>query len=244
MDNLKPINTGNAKNINEVCTPIIKLIMIRYEAIFDFYSEEPYSINVQINEGDNKYKLEQIIRVRKWGNNTRSYSLSIYSQQRELGDNLNLETENMFVVRQVVWEMNADIDKIKNYSPENKQKLLNSWPSIQANNLYVSSKDTTELIKWISEVDKLVKHGIVLETNNNPTWGWKDLEFKRLYNWGGIQATWSPIKSNVNIEAKIEELEKYFKSISSIENNDIYLLELDYSIKLEIFKNSVTGNDN
>ena len=83
MDNLKPINTGNAKNINEVCTPIIKLIMIRYEAIFDFYSEEPYSINVQINEGDNKYKLEQIIRVRKWGNNTRSYSLSIYSQQRE-----------------------------------------------------------------------------------------------------------------------------------------------------------------
>ena len=181
MDNLKPINTGNAKNINEVCTPIIKLIMIRYEAIFDFYSEEPYSINVQINEGDNKYKLEQIIRVRKWGNNTRSYSLSIYSQQRELGDNLNLETENMFVVRQVVWEMNADIDKIKNYSPENKQKLLNSWPSIQANNLYVSSKDTTELIKWISEVDKLVKHGIVLETNNNPTWGWKDLEFKRLY---------------------------------------------------------------
>lgn len=61
MEDLKPINTGNARTINEICSPILRLSMLRYEALFDFYSEEPCSVNVQLNKDEDSYKLEQIL---------------------------------------------------------------------------------------------------------------------------------------------------------------------------------------
>ncbi len=243
MDDLKPINTGNAKSINEICSSIIQLSMLRYEAIFDFYSEEPSSIKVQLKQGEDKYKIEQILRIRKWGNNTKSFSWCIYSQQREWNQNGNSDLDNVYnlIVRQVVWDMKSDVDKIKNSSPNTKQQLVDTWPTIFTKNVFIDSKETTELVKQISEFDKIIEHGILLNSNNNPSWNWKDLEVKRLFDWGQIHTTWSPSKENADVEMKIDEFDEYLSLIIDRSTNEIHSLDLDYSIYPEMFKKIITG---
>ena len=241
MDDLKPTNIGNAKTVNEICSPILQLSMLRFEAIFDFYSEEPSSINVQLNQGEQKHKLEQILRIRKWGNNAKSYSWSIYSQQREWNENATNDfgIDNNLIVRQVIWDMKVDADKSKNCSPIANQHLIDLWPSIYTKNFYIDSKESSELINQISDFDKLMEHGISLNSNNSPSWNWKDLEVMRLFDWGQIHTTWSPIKGNVDIEKKIDEFDEYL--IIGRSTCEIHSLDLDYSINPEMFKKIITG---
>ena len=47
LEKKKPENNGNASIINEICSPIFQLAIARYEAIFDYYSEEPPTIYIQ-----------------------------------------------------------------------------------------------------------------------------------------------------------------------------------------------------
>ncbi|WP_066716811.1 hypothetical protein [Clostridium sp. Marseille-P299] len=243
MKDLKPINTGNARTINEICSPMLKLSMLRYEAIFDFYSEEPYLVNVQLNQDEDSYKLQQILRIRKWGMNTKSYSWCIYSQRREWNENGNDDQDIIdgLIVRQVIWDMKADIDKIKKCSPNAKQQMSDSWPSIYTKNIFIDSKETTELVKQISEFDEIIGNGILLKLNDNPTWKWKDLEVKRLFDWGQIHTTWSPSKENIEVQKKIDKLNEYFNLIIDRSTHEINSLDLDYSIIPEMFKNIITG---
>ncbi|MDF2804276.1 MAG: hypothetical protein K0S61_4181 [Anaerocolumna sp.] len=244
MNKLKPTNTGNAKTINEICSPVIQLSMLRYQAIFDFYSEEPSSINLQLNQGEDKYNLEQILRIRRWGNNTKSYSWCIYSQQREWNENKDLDIIDGLVVRQVIWDMNADMDKIKNCPPNEKQQMIDLWPAICTKNIFINKKDISQLIKKISEFDKLIENGFLINSSNNPTRNWKDLEVKRLFNWGQIHTTWSPTKGNIQIEKIIDQFDEYLSLVISRITNEIHSLDLDYSIKPEIYKKIISGKSN
>jgi hypothetical protein len=243
MDDIKPINTGNARTINEVCSPILKLSMLRYEAMFDFYSEEPYSINVQLNEGEDRHRFEQILRIRKWGMHAKSYSWCIYSQEREWNKDANNDIDiiNGLIIRQVMWDMKSDIDKIKNSDQNDKQQLIDAWPSLYTKNIYIDSKETADLVRMLSEFDQIIENGFFVERNNNPDWNWKNVEIKRLFNWGQIHTTWSPSKENVEVEKKIEGLNEFFSLFIDRRTNEIHSLDLDYSIKPEIFKDSITG---
>ena len=107
MTSSKPINLGNASTINEICSPVIKLSMTRFEAIFDFYSEEPFIVNVHINPNEDSHKLEQILRIRRWGLENVSYSRCIYSLHREWKEDANSELDsiNGLIIRKVVMEL-------------------------------------------------------------------------------------------------------------------------------------------
>jgi hypothetical protein len=246
MTSTKPINIGNARTINEICSPVIKLSMTRFEAIFDFYSEEPYLVNVHINPNEDSYKLEQILRIRRWGVNNESYSWCIFSQKREWQEDANSEKDSFkgLIIRKVVWDMNTDIERIRNRSSDTRQNLNESWPSIYTNNIYLNHQETTELINRISELDKMIESGIILNSNKNPVWSWKDFEVRRLFDWGQIHSTWSPIKQNSVIETKINELDEYFNTVITKSYSEINAIDLDYSINPDMYKNIVTGKYN
>lgn len=247
MENTKPVNIGNADCINETCYPVMKLAMLRYEAIFDYYSEEPQSIYVRLEKDGEKFDFEQILRIRKWVSDNQSYSWCIYSQRRELdnkvNENLSEEKKTLknLIIRYVIWNMKTDINNIKQFSDNRREQLLKNYPSISTNNIFLSLKDSIDLIKQICDFDKLIENGISLSLNSNQEWSFRDLEIKRLFDWGQVHSTWSPFKENHEVETSILEIEKNLKKYLACDYVNIYSMDLDFSISPVIYKNIVVG---
>ena len=137
---------------------ILTLSMIRYETIFDFYSEEPPIIKVCLNKdhGEN-YSYEQILRIRKWKNNEESYSWCIYAQQREFGKDFDENTDILknLIIRNVKWDMKKDIEKIKKCSPHKE--------NINVENVIDEIEKYLDLVNN-SNFDKI--HSMVFEVND------------------------------------------------------------------------------
>jgi len=229
----KPINKGNSGRIIEKCIPIIKLPMLRYESVFDFYSEEPPSISIQVDDKSNKAEYEQILRIRRWNTNKPSFSWTVYSAERE--------ELNDIVVRKVIWDMDVDMKYAKEKIRNQKQDLLMNWPSITTQNNYIPSCCSENIIQMINNLDSIIKHGILLNANINPSWEWKDLELKRLYNWGQVHSTWSTNMKNVDVENRINMLITTLDSIENKACDEIQAIYLNYSIPPVMYKGIVSG---
>lgn len=227
-----PINYGNAEIIKEVCEPVIKLTMIRYEEIFDFLSEEPPLLSIQKEKNSEKIEYEQILRIRKW-DNKQSCSWCLYSQNRE-------EYESL-VFRKVIWDMDMDRDHIRK-NRNQKNNLLEAWPSIITKNYYMDSVNTKKVAHYISDLDLVLDNGIILAENNNPKWEWRDIELRRLYDWGQLHCTWSPNRKSHEIERKMIDLTTYLDSLTDLLRNNIYCINLNYSLLPEIYKENVVRN--
>ena len=85
-------------------------------------------------------------------------------------------------------------------------------------NVFLNSKLTSSLKKQLNNFDQLIKNGLILEPNLNPLWKWRDLEVWRSYDWGSIHNTWSPIKTNKQVETSIIDIEKFLKQCLNGEN--------------------------
>lgn len=230
MRNTIPENQGNTSKIVERESLITTFPMIKYESIFDFYSEEPISISVQREQEGEIVSYEQIIRVRKWGTNGQCLSWSIYSTEREsMGD---------IVIRKVVWEMEQDKIFVKKNIREKKRELLTNWPSIICQTHYVCSAYSGDIARSVIELDNVIEEGILLEKNPIPNWEWRDLEVKRLYDWGQVHNTWSTHRKNQVVEDSVHSLLMAIENYLNKNDEEVEAIYLNYSIMPLEYKKS------
>ena len=241
--NQKPKEEGNSQIINDVCLPVIPLIMLRYEQISNFYTEEPGFIRIKVTENDDYHLFEQVLRFRIWVPNQETNSWCIYSEDRGW---LNEEGSiGGLVIRHAVWNRAYDTQKAQEAveRKNERNKFLNNWPTLELKNIYLNSKIASELIMFLKEIDKMLFEGIKLkkrrEAEECPIWG--DLEVMRLFDWGQVKSTWCPDMVNKDMESYVikfdKQLKKYIKNITG----SVYRMDLDYSIPLELLKALTQG---
>jgi len=241
MYNIKPFEEGNAQVINEVCLPIAPLILLRYETIADFYSEEPRHINLKRYENGDSCLFEQVFRLRVWVPNQIAYSWIIYSNSREWLDD-NGSTEGL-ILRNVVWERSKDIERVKKTHKINKGELLNNWPQIKSKNIYLNPQLSVQLIETLADGDKILSKGIrltkrVLEMERPE---WRDLEIRRLFDWGSVQALWSPSMENKDLERYCFTLNEHLKTYINNNLESVYQMDLDFVYPPENYKDIISG---
>lgn len=241
MENIKPIEEGNAQSISESCLPITPLVLLRYEAIADFYSEEPRNISVKLHESDKSNLFEQIFRLRVWVPNQAIDSWIIYCNSRDWLDP-EVEVKGL-IIRHVIWERSEDIVRVRTTHKNNKGKLLDRWPQIKARNIYLNPQLSVQLIKILSEGDKILSKGITLAKRslkkNRPDW--RNLEIRRVFNWGNVQALWDPSMENKELETYCLVLSDHLKAISNQNLESVYELELDFGYPPEDYKSLLSG---
>ena len=236
----EPLEKGNAKNIEIVCLPMMKLAMLYYEEIYNFYSEEPIYINVKFNEYDEKYTVyEQIFRFRYWNQNDKACSWIIYSEEREF--NAKQYCQNGLIIRNVCWDKQYDIKKVQ-ICKGDKSLIMNSLPQIAATNYIIRDNRVNEIVKTIQMIDKAIENGVKLEINVNKDYEnkWREIEVLRLFEWGQIHNTWSPFKTNRDVEKLLQGFEEQLMLISSDIKDSIDIMKLDFScpphIKISLIK--------
>lgn len=193
-----PINNGNATVISEKVVSKTKIVMKRFENMFDYFSEEPVSIMAKEKENSAEYEYTCILRIRIWNNREQSHSWSIYSRDRE--------ELNSLIIRKVTWDLDKDMKYVKKNIKENRDVVLSAFPSIAICNKYILSSQSNQVIRRIKSLDEAIGKGFLLSDNKNPKWEWRDLEVLRLYDWGQIHITWCTEKKNEKVEEKIKKL--------------------------------------
>lgn len=238
-----PIEKGNAQKINEICSSMIPLPLLRYSAIADFYTEEPKQIGIRINDSDSGCTFEQVFRFRVWIPNQITYSWLIYAKNREwLSDDNELDG---LLVRYVAWRRDLDLEKVKKTHKENKELFLNNWPRIETENIFIKPQMCSELIKILRKGDKILSKGITFierkSTARKPNW--RDMEVNRMFDWGTVHAVWCPFMENKEVERYIINLDKYLKKHANIEMDNIYQMNLDFTYPPEMYKQLINGTE-
>jgi hypothetical protein len=232
---LKPIEKANAHNINTVSLSIIPLAMLQLENLADFLTEEPAHIRIKINEKDSYHSFEQVLRIRIWLPNQRTYSWCIYSEEREW----SLEEGNAggLIIRYADWDRSFDMQKVRN-KKKDKQEKKNEWPTLDLLNLYFNPKNSLELLKRLYEVDNCLFNGVKLRKRESSEAkpDWNDLEVMRRFNWGQIHNTWSPYMVNEEIENIVITLDEELNLFRKKNPDNIFQMDLDYSFPIEIKK--------
>jgi len=244
MCNIKPIEKGNAQVINEVCLPITPfLTLLRYEAIANYYSEEPQHIYLKICESDKRCLFEQVFRLRVRIPNQMAYAWIIYSNSREWL-NENGDTKGL-IIRNVIWERSVDSEKVKKISKSDKGVLLTNWPELQLNNIYLNPQLSTKLIDTLLKGDNIMSRGIVLEERASEAEQpeWYEIEIRRLFDWGNVQALWSPDMENKDLERYSFLLNKQLKTYINKHVDSIYQMDLDYIYPPEKYKSIIYGGE-
>lgn len=234
--NIKPIESGNAKFTNEVCLAGPSIVMIRYEALAEFYAEEPIFIHAKISEDAEKIHCEQVFRVRKWSND-KLESLIIYSDNREW---LNNDVVSNLIIRTVTWDKNFD-KQSSLLNPNERLRHLTDWPTLQIMNHCITPYQAKEIIvNNLLPIDSLVQKGILLEKQERNSVSWNDYEFMRLFDWGQVKSTWSSDKINKKL---VEKLELLFQNINRLMIcPEVFQLDMDYSIPPDLFKMLLNGS--
>lgn len=237
----RPIEQSNADIINEVCLPIIPLFMLRFEQIVNFITEEPIHIRVKLKEDGYFHDFEQVLRLRTWVPNQEANSWCIYSEVREWVR----EEENIggLIIRNSVWDRHIDLQKIKNAQPDDRDELLTAWPTMRLKTFYFNEENLLDLVQNLQVFDSALKNGIKLtkrkKTTEWPEWG--NINCMRRFDWGQVEATWSPDMTSKEIESLrtslIQQLEKYLENIP----DKVHQIQLDYSIPLDIWKSMTIG---
>lgn len=235
---LENIETGNISLIEEVCLPIIPLILLRYESFADFYTEEPCNIHITLEENNEKYIFEQIFRLRIWIPNNITYSWMIYSSS---SDSFNKNRKDGIIIRYVAWDRAKDIELLK----QNRDRMLLKYPELSAKNVYLDEKSTGTLLNILAEGDEIIKNGICLKKRKiaDVLPKWKDIEYRRLFNWGNMQASWSPKMENSKLEKYVFGLDKALSSCleENINKKIIGKMRLDFIYPPEMFKLLIDG---
>ena len=230
-ENKFPINDSNAEITVETKVPESKLVMRKFENIFDFFSEEPASIVIEEKKGNLEDSYTCILRIRIWNAEKKSYSWSIYSQNRNKLSGL--------VVRKTMWNMKQDSDFAMSKIKENRDEVLSSCPSITIYNKYIPPLFSNDIAQLISSLDTEIGSGFILTKNQSPNWKWGDLEILRLYDWGQIHFTWSPNRKNEQVEKMLKSLILKLEADMDEYSNKIFKMKFNYSILPELYLKSI-----
>lgn len=222
---------GNAATILQKSLFPSKLMMIRFESIFDFLATEPALIIIQEKEDGDKRNYSEIFRIRKWGIDE-SVSWSIFSSDRKKVDEI--------VLRKVFWDKKKDKSILKNYNKENYDSLLECWPSIKVENIYVSRRETEKLVQIFENLDYKIQKGIKFKRNRKKNY--KNVELLRLCDWGQIHVTWGNGKTIKGLPKQavilIKEMERLIKHGR---RSKVFLMDLRYDIPIETYFTKISG---
>ena len=212
---------GNAAIITSKTAQGSGFVMIRWEDIFDYFSEEPVSITVKEKENNIEEEYTSILRIRIWNQRKRSVSWSIYSKDRERLEKL--------VIRRVKWDMCKDEEWLRKHIKENRTTTLERQPTMEISNTFILLNQTDYILHLIDSLDSKIKNGFFLHENSNPTWEWRDMEILRLYDWGQIHLIWCPDRKNEEVEEKIKELVLGMDYTIEKADENIFEMNLNYS---------------
>ena len=228
---------SNAQTSKESCRGIIKLPLLRYEAIADFYLCQPAQIRVKLNESEELDIFEQIFRIRTWLKNRYMASWSIFSNTRDLQDEDNMG----LVLRNCIWDRSSDMNKVRN--TDNKETLLHSWPNIICVSNYIPFESSTKFGLQMKKMDNAISEGIkVVPRKNELNKEWNQIEVYRQFNWGGSHSIWDITMEDFKIEKEIEDLILQFKETMKVNKVQVYQMEFDYLFPPDIFKDLVCGD--
>lgn len=242
MENRCPIDLGNAVNIIHRLATGSPLTILRYEELFDFFSEEPPSIAIRKEKNDKNKLFEGILRIRIWRPKGECISWSIYSEEREKFDSI--------IIRRVRWDLDKDTEfakkklkeKNKDLWKKNWEEALEMWPSIDVCNMYISLQQSDDVIRLIQDFDMEIEEGFRLDNDNRQSEEWRELEIKRKFDWGQIHLIWGVEKRNDCVECKIKELVSKLDCIINGINENIFEMTLHYTMNPEDYKYSLKGN--
>lgn len=237
----RPVEKSNADIINEVCLPVMPLAMLRFEQITNFVTEEPLHIRVRLNQGDRLRDFEQILRLRTWVPNQETNSWCIYSEVREwVREEGNI---GGLVIRNSVWDRYTDMRKLINAKSEDQDEHLRAWPAVRLRTFYFSEENSFELVRNLKTLDLALENGIKLikREKSVEVSDWIEIDCMRRFDWGQVQATWTPDMVNKEIESLrigiIDQLEKLLEAVL----NKVYQIQLNYSVPLDIWKSMTIG---
>jgi hypothetical protein len=235
-----PIENGNAINIKQVCLGIMPLVLLRFEELVDFLTEEPEAIGIMLSETDSERMFEQVLRIRQWIPNISTISWSVYSESREW----DLKEDNSgIVIRRVKWDRSFDIKKTKGATKDERISMLNDWPTVEMKNIYLSKENLQKEIKTFQKFDQILRSGITLikrDISKKPIWG--DMEVLRKFNWGKYHAVWDFTMMSKPIEDFSKKICKMIEDNLNSNFGNIYQIRLDYSIPPELEKSIIYGS--
>ena len=92
-----------------------------------------------------------------------------------------------------------------------------------------SSKQAYFIIRSMSDLDKKIGKGFILNENNNSDWRWRDLELMRNYVWGKIHCIWSGDRKNEYVEKEIVKMTTTLNDSINTTQDNIFSMAMHYS---------------
>jgi hypothetical protein len=236
-----PIDLGNAINIIHRRATGSPLTIMRYEELFDFFSEEPPSIAVKKDKKDKNNLFECILRIRVWRTKGKCISWSIYSEEREKFDSV--------IIRRVCWNLDKDTEFAKKRLKEKNKDLwkkrwketIEIWPTIEICNMYISLTQSDDIIRLLHNFDMEIEGGFKLNKDDRQSEEWRELEIRRKFDWGQIHLIWGEERKNEYIEYKIKELVSKLDLMVNEIDEKIFEMTLHYTMDPEDYKNLLKG---
>ena len=103
------------------------------------------------------------------------------------------------------------------------------------------AKDSKKIISLINTFDKHIENGIVLTDTKTNDRDWKDIQIRRVYDWGSRRVIWGPAKENTEIQTLMEEFSISMQQIVDNIDYTVDTINLDYSIMPNVYKDSIVN---
>lgn len=230
----RAVERSNARVVEEKCYPYSVPIVL-FESIVDFYNQMLAHIVIwQGDSGGANCRCEQILRLGVDMTNGDWTTFIIFSNQREAFDR-----DAFFVVRRVVWKKVEDIDRIRGSlreDPENRWELLQSWPTVEIDNVAVSFSDAEAVVGVLRRTDELVGLGMGLEETTPGGRRSGEFELARRLAWGEVRLDWGPAMSNAEVQEHILSSMQVLEGEMGKGHEEVSRMELDYVYPLDEFK--------
>ena len=226
--------SGNVTAISMDNKNAIPLIMIRYEMIFNYLSEQIGKIIFTNHDA----VCEPIYRYVKDIPDERKVSWQIFSDER------NLPSKKMVIVIWV-WDKKEDIIRYRRVKSEQETgiELQDEFLCLRAY-VHVCDKDEMQnVFAKLALLDNLIASGIHLGERRKidfPKVHWNEIEVYRAYDWGQVEETWNRLKQNVQVAAITEEIGEFLTEMvkGSLYEEDSELV-FDYPYPVEEYVHKV-----
>lgn len=229
MEEIKLSEIGNAKTMIAHPAMAGKIVMFRFEDIFEFYSDEPRSVTVQWEETAGcEHVCPLIMRVIVRGLGGPFCAWCVYADDRHKPKNI--------VVRKVVWDAESDRAELWNADPDDMDRFLTLWPTMEVADVCLSNNGVERVTHALERFDCAIKSGVPLWDGAGSSWARGDREVLRRYDGGEIQVIWSPIRKNEAIEAAVCAMASELSIIVEEERTKIYHMALNYTMLPEDYK--------
>ena len=227
---LKENISGNIVDIKMDAKKTISLVMIRYEMIFNYLSDQMIKIIFK-RPG---IICEPIYRCTLNIPNKEKVSWQIFSDER------NLAANHMVIV---IWKWNKKED-IFYYRHLNgiTPKAQDKFPHLHAHVHVCSRKEMQNIFAKLTLLDKILISGINLEERKKSDFEkvhWNEIEIYRSYDWGMIKGAWNRLKQNLQAEAITEDIDTFLMKIincSSYQENFQLIFDYPYPVEDYIYK--------